>query len=523
MALFQFSTSISTTVSELAEKLTSWQDNGASISDIAISNINDISFLINDKYCNVKYNISSSQNANYFWFLCDSVGYETLIVLCDSPIVNENGYKGSLGNALYNAIYFLHNGRLVRNPQIDEPICSQFNIPNGPVVESSDDRVIFTRCTFNNGVNIEIGSSEITDRLYISTNLVSAGFLTEIAGSGQKFINIGGIFYLPYNNVILSLSKYKKRNVLKNAEIELWAGCYEDNEKIYDKKNNVFYKNTYNNIKIVPDGNMEMGYIDLDAGDRLLLTSKEPFYNKTIYLVAYDTGIESFDPQGRGTEVGYMKKIITSGITFRDVATDKISFYPEMFSLNKMSEWSSSSSFKNEWGYALMNYKSQNWNNISPKPVYFNYSLLSKQDNYFFLHYPEAYEAVWVFKDIKVKKNIYVLKSPVVKNGEYSAFINNLKIEKSASYFIESYKPDSYNKADYFLIIGGRQGADSSFVNPIAFPTEEKAFSHNYIRNTSELKIDYFGIIEESQSDEEIQKNIQKLAKIFEVDLEEPS
>ena len=48
MALFQFSTSINTTVSELAEKLISWQEDGASISDITISSVNDITLLIND-------------------------------------------------------------------------------------------------------------------------------------------------------------------------------------------------------------------------------------------------------------------------------------------------------------------------------------------------------------------------------------------------------------------------------------------------------------------------------------------
>ena len=92
MALFQFSTSINTTISELAEKLISWQEDGASISDITISNVNDITLLINDKNCNITYNMSLSSNANYYWFLCDSLGYETLIILCDSPNVNENGY-----------------------------------------------------------------------------------------------------------------------------------------------------------------------------------------------------------------------------------------------------------------------------------------------------------------------------------------------------------------------------------------------------------------------------------------------
>ncbi len=518
MALFQFSTSLDTTVSDLVEKLVSWQEDGASISDIAVSSVNDIALLINDKYCNITYNMSLSSNANYYWFLCDSLGYETLIILCDSPTVNENGYRATFGTALYNAIYFLNNGKLIRNPQIDEPICSQFNIPNGSVIENSDDRVIFTKCTFNNGVNIETGSNEITDKLYISTNLVSTGFLTEIAGSGQKFINIGGVFYLPYNNVVLGLSKYKKRSILKNAEIELWAGCYEDNEKIYDRKEeNTFYKNTYNNIKMVPDGNMEMGYIDLDAGDRLLLTSKEPFYNKTIYLVAYDVGVESLHANFASDYPGYMHKIITSGIGFRQTASGaaqgKLFLFPEMFSLNKIYEYYSSSKKTNEWGYALMNYGSQALTGAGTQRVsasYFNYSLLKVVNSVYTIRYPDTQEAVWVSANIKPKKYIYVLKTPNIKDGEYSAFINNLTIKKSTSYFIDSFKPDDYNKEDYFLIVGNQQND---------FPTEESSFNHDTALNTPELKIDYFGIVEESQSDEEIQQNIQHLAKKFKVDL----
>ena len=367
MALFQFSTSINTTISELAEKLISWQEDGASISDITISSVNDITLLINDKYCNITYNMSLSSNANYYWFLCDSLGYETLIILCDSPNVNENGYHTTLGTALYNAIYFLHNGKLVRNPQVDEPICSQFNIPNGLIIDSDNNKnVLLTKCTFvNKALTTNVGETELSDTLYLSTNLSSTGFLAKVISLEKEFVNIGGIFYLPYNNVVLGLSKYKKRSILKNAEIELWAGCYEDNEKIYDRKEeNTFYKNTYNNIKMVPDGNMEMGYIDLDAGDRLLLTSKEPFYNKTIYLVAYDIGVGPLKNEtGYGAvNYGYMHKIITSGIVFKGTTgnnKDKIVYYPEMFSLNKLYEnykddnnlWISK-----EWGYALMNY-----------------------------------------------------------------------------------------------------------------------------------------------------------------------
>ena len=82
-------------------------------------------------------------------------------------------------------------------------------------------------------------------------------------------------------------------------------------------------------------------------------------------------------------------------------------------------------------------------------------------------------------------------------------------MEKPVSYSIDSYS--NLSKGDYFLIIGNRKDC---------FPTEEPdIFDHNSDLNTPELKIDYFGIVEESQSDEEIQKNIQYLAKKFKVDL----
>ena len=121
---------------------------------------------------------------------------------------------------------------------------------------------------------------------------------------------------------------------------------------------------------------------------------------------------------------------------------------------------------------------------------------------------PDYQDAIWISKNIKPKKNIYVLKTPIIKNGKYSAFINNLKMEKPVSYSIDSY--NNLSKGDYFLIIGNREGY---------FPTEERPFVHSDDFNTPELKIDYFGIVEESQSDEEIQKNIQYLAKKFKVDL----
>ena len=141
----------------------------------------------------------------------------------------------------------------------------------------------------------------------------------------------------------------------------------------------------------------------------------------------------------------------------------------------------------------------------------FNYLLLGINKGVYSIIYQTRQDAIWIFKNIKPKKNIYVLKTPIIKNGKYSAFINNLKMEKSASYFIDSY--DSFSKGDYFLIIGNRRDY---------FPTEEpNFFYYNNALNTPELKLDYFGIVEESQPDEEIQQNIQYLDKKFKVNLDD--
>lgn len=526
MALYQFSTSLETTASELSAKLNKWYEDGASLTDITIVDTNNITMLINDKYCNVQYSKSLSSKANYYWFLCDSYGYETLIILCDSPTVSENGYRSTLGSALYNAIYFLHNDRLIRNQYVDESLCSQFNIPNGQVVSNVDDRMIFTKCTFNDSINLDTGSSEVTDRLYVSTNLVSAGFLTEISGSGEKFVNIGGIFYMPLNNLVLGLSHYKNRSILKNAGVELWSGCLDDNEKIYDRTEKVtFYKNKYNNIKLEPEGNREMGYIDLKNGNRLLLTSDKPFFNKTIYLVAYDTSTDeakNFTDDGTQSIVtgGFNKKIIISG------ERTEYGYCNSMFSLAKIVEWEATKTPDNpsysylffsdgydEIGYALVNNKSDNikyWGISSINSKLLSHSTPNNIPTEYYYSgniFNSTYQdAVWCFEKIKPKKYIYVLRTPTSGEEEYCGFINKTKLKKTNSY--KACNDDS----DYYLIIGG---VESHFWPLSDTPREDiKAY------NMNELKIDYFAIVDEAQSDEEIEANIKYLADKFKVDLE---
>lgn len=421
MALFQFSTSISTTVSELAEKLTSWRDSGASISDIAISNINDISFLINDKYCNVKYSISSSQNANYYWFLCDSVGYETLIVLCDSPIVNENGYKGSFGNALYNAIYFLHDGRLVRNPQIDEPICSQFNIPNG--WSSLDtDSTILTKCTYNDGINLTTGTNQVADKLYISTNLSSVGYKTKIITGTTEFICIGGFFYLEYNNLISSLSKYKKRIILSDAEIEFTAQGDFTTSELYSTNGEYYF--SINDFSILPNANDKLGIISATSGRNSYLMDLEyrvdNYHNTTIYIV--------FSLKDLGAYSNYFCLVELPNATSFDI-----------------------------------------------EKTYFRIAGINKSFNF-----------------VLNKKYIAVLRIPAGVKVRYSAFLNKNKIITTKDY-----------SEDYSHGWNIRTGGNSTI--------------------PPNIDINYIGFCPEGHIDDKVYSNMNCLAKIFEVDLEEPS
>lgn len=469
MALFQFSTSISTTVSELADKLTSWQDSGASISEIAISNINDISFLINDKYCNVKYNMSSSQNANYYWFLCDSVGYETLIVLCDSPIVNENGYKGSLGNALYNAIYFLHDDRLVRNPQIDEPICSQFNIPNG--WSSLDtDSTILTKCTYNDGINLTTGTNQVADKLYISTNLSSVGYKTKIITGTTEFICIGGFFYLEYNNLISSLSKY--RPLLKDAISETFPWCRYSLRRIYDTQNK-YYWTTFKNFEIGENGKeiiIKNGYNGQSNVNRSIIFDFSDIHNKTFYFV-----MSLKDWSSSASKNKFTNLIGTCDSSYNPETTDASGFRRSI----SLSPYPQGYITTNGYSY----YESGNKVDSSSRLI----------------KYSET-ESI-LYNLLYNKKIIIAMK--------ISDRVNQYNYDYSATFYINNSNNYFYGREQNFAGHGTKKRIYIGAIN-----------NDDYLPN---IYIDYLCCCDAYHTNEQIDKNIQKLAKIFEVDLEEPS
>ncbi len=204
MALFYFTMSVSDDMSLLKEKLDRIRNEGANISYTIVS-VSNVILKINEIELNVQYELSKASTAQYFWYLCDAYNQESLIILCDSPNVNENGKDNTLGIATYNRTYFRYKEKMIEIPFKEDTFSDRFNLIKGNFNTFDDenennDSIVLSKCTFNNGNEINNGEIIVADDLYVSTNLQDINFKTIVKDSeGNRFINIGGVFYT--NNV----------------------------------------------------------------------------------------------------------------------------------------------------------------------------------------------------------------------------------------------------------------------------------------------------------------------------------
>lgn len=204
MALFYFTMSVSDDMSLLKEKLDRIRNEGANISYTIVS-VSNVILKINEIEINVQYELSKASTAQYFWYLCDAYNQESLIILCDSPNVNENGKDNTLGIATYNRAYFRYKEKMIEIPFKEDTFSDRFNLIKGKFNTFDDenensDSIVLSKCTFNNGNEINNGEIIVADDLYVSTNLQDINFKTIVKDSeGNRFINIGGVFYT--NNV----------------------------------------------------------------------------------------------------------------------------------------------------------------------------------------------------------------------------------------------------------------------------------------------------------------------------------
>lgn len=245
MGLYKFSIAAAADVSSLESKIEEARSNGANIYLHNISSIGNLNLSINDKNVTIDYDlVGTTTNSLFNWYICDTVGYETIIILYNYGTESESTF----GSARYNRIYFNVKNKLVSNPKISETLAAQFNVLRGRFdsYESDggdDDVVMLTKCVYNDNSNIETGEAIVADNLYVSTNLRSTSFKTIVKNEdSQKFINIGGIFYLPYSEEIIYHSWSKKQWILPTDSVDHeWHSAttlVSDDHKWYDADNN---------------------------------------------------------------------------------------------------------------------------------------------------------------------------------------------------------------------------------------------------------------------------------------------
>ena len=206
MGLYKFNIAAAASSSDIKSKITDIIGQGANIHLHSIVDIGNLNLSINDKNVTINYDlVGTKQNSLFNWYICDTVGYETIIILYDSGTESESTF----GLANHNRVYFNVKNKIVSNPKISETLASQFNVLRGRFdsYESDggdDDVIMLTKCVYNNGSNIETGEAVVADNLYVSTNLRSTSFKTIVKDKNDKqFINVGGFFYLSYSEEII--------------------------------------------------------------------------------------------------------------------------------------------------------------------------------------------------------------------------------------------------------------------------------------------------------------------------------
>ena len=264
MALFYFSIGATDTSATLKERLDGIREDGANISYTIVS-ANEVNLKINELTFTVRYNLSKASTAQYFWYLCDAYKRENLVILCDSPNVNENGKENTLGLATYNRVYFRYKNEMIEIPFKEDTFATRFNLIKGRFNTFDDenensDSVMLTRCTFNNGNEVDNGGVVISDYLYISSNLQDVNFKTIVKDeNGNRFINVGGVFYMDDVDYVIKDSTCPLLIIVPdgrikyewNANTEIVNDIWLDTTKTVSAKFDNSYHTVQNNRVIV--------------------------------------------------------------------------------------------------------------------------------------------------------------------------------------------------------------------------------------------------------------------------------
>ena len=187
MGLYKFNIAAAASSSDIKSKITDIIGQGANIHLHSIVDIGNLNLSINDKNVTINYDlIGTKQNSLFNWYICDTVGYETIIILYNSGTESDSTF----GLANYNRVYFNVKNKIVSNPKISETLAAQFNVLRGRFdsYESDngdDDVIMLTKCVYNNGSNILYGDAHLA-------NCIKNNFSISEINSVKKKL---GIFY----------------------------------------------------------------------------------------------------------------------------------------------------------------------------------------------------------------------------------------------------------------------------------------------------------------------------------------
>ena len=171
------------------------------------------SLTIDEDTCAFSFPTTGNYSGSYQWSItiCDAPDYECCTILNRESFSGIDGNNTSSADQRYNLIICKYNGALkcLNSVSIDGfSLSDLFNIPKGRYNITSSTDVYITRALVNSNL-ASANTINISDNLYLSTNLINVGVKTIVKSkedTSKQFINIGGVFYLPYSSSILTIS-----------------------------------------------------------------------------------------------------------------------------------------------------------------------------------------------------------------------------------------------------------------------------------------------------------------------------
>lgn len=211
-----FNKTISCTINNLPKEfetlVTQWATNKSGNMACTVSETT-CSLTIDEDVCTFSFPTTGNYSGSYQWSItiCDAPDYECCTILNRESFSGIDGNNTSSADQRYNLIICKYNGILkcLNSVSVDGfSLSDLFNIPKGRYNISSINDVYITRALINPNL-ASANAINISDNLYLSTNLINVGVKTIVKSkedTSKQFINVGGVFYLPYSASILTIS-----------------------------------------------------------------------------------------------------------------------------------------------------------------------------------------------------------------------------------------------------------------------------------------------------------------------------